>query len=278
MNEHVCQFGPDQKLVGIMTEPQQGDEHEDIPAVLMLNAGLLHHVGPHRMSVELSRRLADERIPSLRFDMGGYGDSEISADAQSDDTRTFSDIKYAIDYLEQEHGIKRCVVFGSCSGADNAHAIALRDPRVVGAVFLDGHGYWTFRSYLNHYLPRIIRPSVWANLARRLAKAPRTGEAPTTSVGPQLRRPFDPKLQVRDEIQSLAGRGMQMLYVYTGGVANYYNYANQFFDMFPGLRRNGKIEVEYFPLADHTYTFAEDRERMFTRVAMWYRSRNWIGN
>jgi hypothetical protein len=33
--------------------------------------------------------------------------------------------------------------------------------------------------------------------------------------------------------------------------------------------------VEYYPNADHTYTFAEDRERMFAAVVEWYRSRPW---
>ncbi len=230
------------------------------------------------MYVELSRQLADSGICSLRFDMGGYGDSEVSTEAKFDDARIFSDIKSALDFLEQEHGIHNFVLFGTCSGADNSHAVALRDSRVVGAILLDGFGYWTLRSYLHHYLPRFFKPSAWLNIVRRVfvRSKPLIEERP--SFRWQLRRPFVPRLEVRGEIQSLVDRGMQMLYVYTGGVEDYYNYPNQFFDMFRGLKSRGNIEVEYFPYADHTYTFAEDRARMIARVITWYRSRSWGKN
>jgi hypothetical protein len=45
--------------------------------------------------------------------------------------------------------------------------------------------------------------------------------------------------------------------------------------MFKGLDPRGKIEMEYYPHADRSYTFTEDRERMFARVVEWYRSRTW---
>jgi pimeloyl-ACP methyl ester carboxylesterase len=278
MKELACQFGPEHNLVGILNEPVGNDARPDNPAVLVLNAGLLHRVGPQRMSVELARRLADLGIRCLRFDMGGYGDSEVSTEAKSDDTRIFSDIKDAMDFLEREHNVHRFVLFGSCSGADNSHAVALRDPRVAGAILLDGHGYWTLRSYVIHYLPRVFRPQVWINLVRHRLFSPKEPRRGRSAFRQQLRRPFAPRLQSKREVQSLVDRGTQMLYFYTGGIENYYNYASQFFDMFSGLDPRGKIEVEYYPNADHTYTFGEDRERMFERVVEWYRSRTWNTN
>jgi pimeloyl-ACP methyl ester carboxylesterase len=275
MMERTCQFGPELSFVGILTEPVGDAVRPDYPAVLMLNAGLLHRVGPHRMSVELARRLADCGIRSLRFDMGGYGDSEVPTDSKSEESRIFSDIKSAMDFLELKYDIHRFVLFGTCSGADNSHAVALLDPRVAGVILLDGHGYWTLRSYVNHYLPLVFRPRVWINFARRNFFSSKHANGRHASLRPQLRRPFGPRPQVEREIQSLVERGTRMLYFYTGGIENYYNYAGQFFDMFKGLNPRGKIEVVYYPKADHTYTFAEDRERMFTRVVEWYRSRTW---
>jgi len=275
MKERACQFGPQHGLVGILTEPIGNELRPNHPAMLVLNVGLLHRVGPNRMSVELAHRLAESGILCLRFDMGGYGDSEVSTEAKSDDARIFTDIKSAMDFLELEHGVHRFVLFGSCSGADNSHAVALRDPRVAGAVLLDGYGYWTLRSYITYYLPRVFRPRVWIHLARRklFPATQANGERPTLKQ--QLRRPFAPRLQSEREVQSLVDRGTQMLYFYTGGIENYYNYAAQFFDMFKGLDPRGKIEVEYYPNADHTYTFAEDRQPMIARVVEWYRSRAW---
>lgn len=278
MKDSVCQFGPEHNLVGILTEPAGSGARPDSPAVVMLNVGLLHRVGPQRMSVELARSLAQSGIRSLRFDMGGYGDSDVSTDANSDEIRVFADIKRAMDFLEAEHDIHRFVLFGSCSGADNSHEVALRDPRVAGAIMLDGYGYWTTRSYINYYLPRFFRPSVWINLVRRTLSPSKKSNGDRSPLRQQLRRPFGPPLQVKQEIQTLVDRGTQMLYFYTGGVESYYNYAGQFFDMFRGLDPRGKVEVQYYQNADHTYTFAEDRERMCKRVVEWCRSRNWNTN
>lgn len=275
MKQRPCQFGPEHNLIGILTEPDAKDLRPDAPAMLMLNAGLLHRVGPQRMAVDLAQRLAGCGVRSLRFDMGGYGDSEVAAGAQSDESRTFTDIKSAMDFLEIECDIHSFVLFGSCSGADNSFSVALRDPRVAGAVLLDGHGYWTWRSYANYYLARILRPKTWVNfIQRKLSPVDLIAEGRGEHES-QMRRPFGDKLEVRHEIQTLVDRGTELLYCYTGGVSQYYNYAGQFYDMFRGLAPRGKIKVEYYPNADHTYTFAEDRERMFAAVVEWYRSRPW---
>jgi pimeloyl-ACP methyl ester carboxylesterase len=278
MKEHACKFGPEFNLVGILTEPVGNDARGGQPVLLVLNAGLLHRVGPNRMSVELARRLAECGICTLRFDMGGYGDSEVSADAQFGETRSFSEIKSAMDYLGREHDVHRFVLLGLCSGADNSHAAALRDPRVAGTIQLDGYGYRTPQSCINFYLPRIFRPQAWVRLARRRFSASSEKLGGRAPLRQQLRRPFGPRRQLKREVQLLVDRGVQMLYFYTGEAASYFNYAGQFFDMFRGLDPRGMIEVECFPNADHTYTFAEDRERMYERLIEWYRSRTWNTN
>lgn len=276
MKERVCQFGPGRNLTGILTEPAEMDLRSDSPVMVMLNAGLLHRVGPHRMSVELAQRLAVRGIRSLRFDLGGLGDSDSSSAAVSDDDQALLDTQDAMDFLERKHGAGSFVLFGLCSGADNSYAIAIRDPRVVGAIMLDGHGFWTLRSYIEHYLPRMWRLRTWLNYARRrLFQSKHAFEEGALLRQQQLRRPFGTRPEVERALQSLVDRGTQMLYFYTGGVEQYYNYAGQFFDMFKNLDAYGRIEVEYYPHANHTYTLGEDRERMFARVVQWYLSRTW---
>jgi hypothetical protein len=275
MKDRACQFGPGLNLVGILSGPAEKDARPDFPTVLMLNAGLLHRVGPHRMSVALANRLSDCGIRSLRFDMGGYGDSEVSTDTGSKEVRIISDIMSAMDFLELEHNLHRFVLFGTCSGADNSHEVALRDPRVAGAVLLDAYGYWTARSYVKYYVPRVFRAQTWIHRVRRILRGSEKASGNRVSPLQQLRQPFGPRSRVEREIQSLVDRNAQLLYIYSGGVETDYNYAGQFFDQFKGLDPRGKIEVEYYPNADHNYTFAEDRERMFQRVVEWCRSRTW---
>ena len=276
MKERVCQFGPERNLTGILTEPDAKDVHPDYPAVLMLNAGLLHRVGPHRMSFELAHRLAACGYRGLRFDLGGLGDSESVGEASHNANPALPDIKEAMDFLERKHGARSFVLFGLCSGADNSFTAAIRDPRIVGVILLDGFGFWTVKSQIVHYLPRVFRPRVWIDLIRRrFSSTQRSFEKDALLRQQQLRRPFGTKPEVESALHSLVARGTQMLCFYTGGVEKYYNYANQFFDTFKGLKSRGAIQVEFCPNADHTYTFAEDRERMLTRVVEWIRSRNW---
>ncbi|MGA2550911.1 MAG: alpha/beta hydrolase [Burkholderiaceae bacterium] len=273
MRERALQAGPDLNLFGILTEPAHALARADDPLVLILNAGLLHHVGPHRMSVELARGLAAHGLASFRLDIGGRGESETASESRSDEERVLEDIKQVMDYLEHKLRRSRFVLFGLCAGADNAHAVAVRDPRVVGAILLDGYGYRTLSSYLWHYLPRIWRVSPWMRYARR-----KLGPPPAVLVDFGIhgeRRPFAPRMEVEGEIQKLVDRGAELLYVYTGGVEYYYNYANQFRDMFKGLNGRGRIAVEHYPAADHTYTFSEDRERLLSRVVEWCSSRSW---
>ena len=62
MNEQPRFFGPGGGLFGIETLPAQ--RREGAPTVLLLNAGLLHRVGPNRFNVELARRLAGDSSPT----------------------------------------------------------------------------------------------------------------------------------------------------------------------------------------------------------------------
>ena len=280
MKEQVVQFGPKRNLVGILAQPSGSDAGLEAPAVIMLNAGLLHRIGPHRMSVLLARRLATAGVCSLRFDMGNFGDSTELPSGKSEDERVLSDVQSAMDFLEQKEIAHSFVLAGLCSGADNSYSVALREPRVTGTIFLDGHGFWTSWSRVVHYLPRLLRVRSWFNFARRnLSQGTPSKEGQDAMLGQQrLRRPFGERLEVERALQSLVDRGTQMLYIYTGSVKYYYNYANQFFDMFKGLDPRGRIKVVYFPKADHTYTFTEDRDLMFAALIKWYVSRPWVGS
>jgi alpha-beta hydrolase superfamily lysophospholipase len=87
--ERLCSLGPS-GLFGIMTStaagevsgdlaPAQGDsgERRHRPTIILLNAGLIDHVGPGRWWVSLSRSWAEAGFRVLRFDLSGIGDSPM---------------------------------------------------------------------------------------------------------------------------------------------------------------------------------------------------------
>ncbi|VFQ44459.1 alpha/beta fold hydrolase [Desulfoluna butyratoxydans] len=269
--EKVLVFGEHRNLVGILSEPEGGGG--GMPGVLLLNAGLLHRVGPYRLYVELARGLEASGFHVLRFDGSGLGDSAMPHDSRDYDERSRDDITDAMDLLTEKKGIETFVLVGLCSGADNAHAVASVDERVTGVVMLDGFTYPTLRFYLKDYAPYMINP---VRLAWFLAKC--LGRAVARLI-PALRaskgggdvyeRTFPPKARVAGELAEMAGRGVRMLTIYSGGIAGYYNYADQFTDMFKGTDFKGLLQLEYIEEANHTYTALSVRRHLMGIIFTW---------
>src|SRR5205814_78101 len=125
----ACRFGPDEHLFGLLTRrPDSGDA----PAIMMFNAGSVHHVGPNRLYVTLARGLASLGFACLRFDLESLGDSVLREPGRENYPypRTATrDARAALEFLRQRFGYRRFIVLGLCSGAHTAfHAgLALQD-------------------------------------------------------------------------------------------------------------------------------------------------------
>ncbi|MCH8150365.1 MAG: alpha/beta fold hydrolase, partial [Planctomycetes bacterium] len=139
MSDHVALFGDRNALVGIRSDPVDVSG-PDRPAVVLLNAGLVHRVGPNRVHVKLSRRLAAAGHVVLRFDLSGLGDSPTRTDAVPFAEYAIQETRQALDYLEDTSKMRRIVLIGICSGADVAFSTAAVDSRVVGVVMINGSG------------------------------------------------------------------------------------------------------------------------------------------
>ena len=75
MNQQVCNFGTDGHLFGILTTPDEEVRVEGAPIALILNAGIVHRIGPFRLNVDIARQLAELGFSTLRMDLSGLGDS-----------------------------------------------------------------------------------------------------------------------------------------------------------------------------------------------------------
>ena len=119
MNEQVFRFGTGDQLLGVLKRPSSIDN--ELPIAIILNAGIVHRVGPFRLHVDLARVLANRGFSSLRMDLSGLGDSAIRTDVPEGTDRAMLDVRDAMDALEAELGADRFVPIGLCSGAYNAH-------------------------------------------------------------------------------------------------------------------------------------------------------------
>src|SRR3954464_8699779 len=143
MKEHAVAFGPNDNMVGVWTEP---DRPTGAPALVVFNAGFIHHVGPGRLAVDVARRAAGGGGSTLRFDLSGLGDSAPRVPPSHPITDGMADARAAMDYLLAAHGARKFILYGLCSGARYVHHVAVAEPRVVGAVMLDGYTFPTIRS------------------------------------------------------------------------------------------------------------------------------------
>ena len=283
MQEKIVNFGPADKsdkqgagkLLGILTTPDADKKVAGAPIALILNAGIVHRVGPFRLHVDIARQLADRGFTTMRLDLSGLGDSAPrTGKIEGEEDRANLDVGDAMDHLTEATGVDKFVLLGLCSGAFNAHKVATKDNRIVGSVFLDGIVFPTFGYFVRHKILRLFRPRFWRNsIKRRLASAsPDKVDAAANTLaegeffGGELTR-----AEVANDLKGLVQRGVQMLFVYTEGYENVCG-RSQFKEMY-GLDPDDQIQVEYYPKSEHTFRLIENRRATCDRVATWFASR-----
>jgi hypothetical protein len=268
-------FGSEGQLVGIVSHPPRAGA-PDRPAVILLNAGVLHRVGPHRLHVLLARQIAAGGNPGLRLDLGGIGDSVASSDATSFRDSAVADTREAMTGMTAATGAERFILFGVCAGADNSIATALVDDRVAGIILVDPHTYPTRRSQLRDLRSRVAKrgslraTARWAaRVALRRARAAlarrRDGARPAEG------REAPPVETFRAQLTEILDRGTRVLAIYSGIHGAGYNEADQLFEVFPELR--GRMDHVYFPDANHTFTERETQAALIAAVTRWLAQR-----
>jgi dienelactone hydrolase len=150
-------FGPGDALMGMLTAPVR--QAPAGVACLMFNMGANHRVGPRRINVKLAHALAARGVGSLRFDLGGIGDSEALNTAPDVQTRAVHALEAAMDVAERQLGARQFVIVAMCSGVEQAMGVAADDARVVAISLFDGFAF-----------PE--RRSRWERTVRRALAAP----------------------------------------------------------------------------------------------------------
>ena len=263
-NETPILMGKSGALFGILTRASASRE----VGVLILNAGLLHHVGPFRLHVLLARLLGERGFTTLRIDQSGKGESFSRPDKAYADA-ILEDYDDALSIL-RHHGVTRIVLVGLCSGADDALQIAVARDSVVGLVMLDGYAPKGSSYLFHHYFRRIGKPGVWLRfLGRWLSTRRASAEEPPVSLALGLRN-WKSQPEMLADIRALLERGTRMMAVFTGGVEDYYNHPGQLSRCFPELAGSGRLQEDFFPDAEHVYVTVGQRERLLLRLGQWF--------
>lgn len=296
MNERVIQFGPARGLVGIVTTPAPG--HPEGPAVVLLNAGLLHRVGPNRLYVQLARALAAAGHPVLRFDFSGLGDSAPRADHMPYAQSAPLEAREAMDWLARELGARRFLLVGHCAGALFSLLVARDDPRVVGVGLLNpegGDAQWTefdrkkkvSQQHARNYSGEALRSGErWTRLL--------TGKADYSSIarvvlkdiiwyrfaglGFKLRNAISARYgkvraehaeRARTYLAPIVARGAGLHFVHSEGSTGLEHIRSYFGGELERLRAAGKLELTIIPQSDHLFTLVARQRQVCALLVGW---------
>jgi pimeloyl-ACP methyl ester carboxylesterase len=271
--EHVVALGKRQSLVGILARPTRAVS--DAPAIVILNTGIVHRVGHHRMYVILARQLAAAGHPVLRFDFSGIGDSSARVDHLSPVNSCLTDIADVLDSLETQHQVKRVVLIGLCSGADHAILYAHRDPRIVGVVLMNPSVPPTARYYYHYIAQRLLRLRNWISIAtlrsgllRRLMTHARHGVLPQRQPDQLSLDGLEYSPYLEQSYREAVRRGIKMLAVFSA-LSPRATYRQQMHDAFRGVEFGNSLRLEFFPESDHLFTPSGERARLGAVIRDW---------
>jgi pimeloyl-ACP methyl ester carboxylesterase len=231
-------------------------------AAILLNAGLISHLGPHRLHVRLARHLAEHGIPCLRFDFSGIGESANTT--QRDAASQVSDVGDAIDRLVADSVARNFVLFGICAGAFYAYHAAVADDRVCGAVLCDGFLYPTWKTKALYSLKKITNKTSLIAFVRRRFRSmigdqdsgdskSAVFDATTGSIPPDT---------YAKGLASLEQRGAWVAQVISGSYPDLYCYPGQFSERFRSYRFGKRITEDYLSDVDHTFMTRASQNRV----------------
>lgn len=281
MTEQVLTFGKASTLVGIIHDPPANVRRVDAPCILLLNAGMVHRVGPNRLYVKLARSLAAMGFVVLRFDYSGFGDSSVRQDHLPLAKSIVDETQEAMNFLETARGFNKFMLMGLCSGATASLKTAAVDPRVSATVlinirangeelrsYIKGRSalrkYWNFAAQNRGRWFAAIREKMHfqglLNIFRAL----------TNDVGGAIRggkKSFTEAEETAAEVNALTSRGVRMMVICS--------------EWDPGLDfmkvvlneaklqtgKNELLRFEIVPAADHTFTPIAKQRRVIDLIS-----------
>jgi alpha/beta superfamily hydrolase len=281
LRERVVRFGTGGGLAGIVTTPRV-PVSEALPCVVIINAGIIHRVGPNRLYVDLARTISLQGFAVLRFDLSGLGDSAPMTGTLSLDESARQDVQQALDYLAESRAAKSFLLVGLCSGANYGLQTAFVDPRVTGVIAIDPAVARTTRSSVLHLARRLKHMATIRALltlqhpvfqrafggrrsmaAARAAAGQSEQRADTTALTPAA------LAGISTVLNQTLDRGTRLMLVFTGGVNHVYNYQNQLFDLLPDVNFRNLLTLHYMPQTDHTVSDLASRRALMHSVTNW---------
>lgn len=277
MTERAVLFGAARTLVGVVTEPPGGRAAGT--AFVLLNAGVVHRVGPNRIYVTAARRLAEQGFLSVRFDLSGLGDSGSRRDAVPFEQASVLEAREVMSAIEREYGISQFVTVGLCSGAVVAFRSAVSDERVLGAVLINPQGFVQSDEWKSYVVTKALARKYWREklLSPRSWRQALTGRSNYRQLVDVITRRLSSMVKRSEGVNRVAGelaaefgqlhaRGIRLLLACSEG-----DFGVDYLSTILGPRfsRREHMESLTLPRGDHSLTMAASQQRFFDGLTAW---------
>jgi hypothetical protein len=286
MNERALIFGESGALVGVVSEPGENVAGYDSTGIILLNAGILHHVGPNRIHVKIARQMAKAGLTVLRFDFSGIGDSAARTDGLPFERSATREIQEAMDSLSSDFGIQRFIVGGFCSGAVTAFKAACSDHRVVGVFMINAQefvsddvlgSYIKNKANVNYYWKTaLVSRSSWSKLLRGQIQYRSLVSRLFTLLGKRLTNLIGGRKKlahitapIRDNFKSLMARNVDLLLIYANEDPGLTELELVFSRNVERVRQGAGLPIEIVDHTDHTFTSVPSQIWLVDRLTRW---------
>jgi alpha/beta superfamily hydrolase len=287
MNEEAILFGKYGSFAGIMTEPEEANKNTKRTAIILLNSGLVHRVGPNRIYVRIARELASMGFIALRFDFSGIGDSKARYDTIPFEKSSLIETQEAMTYLQKAKAVDDFILVGNCSGAVASFNTAIIDQRVKGIILINPSGrlYYSnhitpfirLRALARHYFRIFFRSSFksknWLKTISGEGDYSRLKNVAkdltfSNIIGNNRYQSKKDSIFV-SELQTLIKRGIQLLIIHCEGDLglDFLNMVNNG-DMHD-LKSSGALRINIIKGSNHTFTMLWSHQRLLIEIKQW---------
>lgn len=262
----------DAALFGIASRPQGTVRR----ALILLNSGAIHHIGPNRLYVTLARRLAAKGTLVLRLDLSGIGDSPARGSVENAvySEYALADVGAAVAWARRS-GASHVTVAGVCSGAYHALKAAVESQPIDMVVPINPLTFFwkpdmplDFPSYqvtadARRYVKSVRSATSWKKVLRgdvdvRYAAqivVRRAREAAGHRGRDVLRRLRVPLVDdLGAELLALGRNGVTMRFVFAASDPGHAMLHEHGGGAVARLAAAGKLEIQILEGPDHTFT------------------------
>ncbi len=276
------------RLFGVLVTPEADSARAGPrPAVLLLNSGSIHHIGPNRLWARLARQWAARGMTVLRLDIAGIGDSPPRPGTRENvvySPHAIDDVAAALSFLRSQVGASECHLVGLCSGAYHAFKAAVAGQPVASALMINPLTYfWKEGTRLSDvkdyeiveltakFRGKLFTREPWlkllhgeldvrlvAEVAARRAwglVAPHLVEAARA-----LRIPL--RHNLARELEGAARQGIRLRFVFAERAPGFALLRKQSGRAMQRLLEQQAASIDFIANADHTFTRLEARERL----------------